>query len=89
MVQESLSNALRHAVGAPVTVTVTAIGPRLEISVLNGLPDGGTDAGGHSHLGGGFGIKGMRERVEALGGSLQVGPTQHRGFEVRASLPME
>ncbi|UZD61982.1 sensor histidine kinase [Brevibacterium sp. JSBI002] len=89
VVQESLSNALRHAVGAPVTVTVTAIGPRLEISVLNGLPDGGTDAGGHSHLGGGFGIKGMRERVEALGGSLQVGPTQHRGFEVRASLPME
>lgn len=89
VVQESLSNALRHAAGAPVTVTVTAIGSRLEISVLNGEPDGGTDAGGHSHLGGGFGIKGMRERVEALGGSLQVGPTQHRGFEVRASLPME
>ncbi|WP_172171861.1 sensor histidine kinase [Brevibacterium sp. CT2-23B] len=89
VVQESLSNALRHAAGAPVAVTVTAIGARLEISVLNGEPDGGADAGGHSHLGGGFGIKGMRERVEALGGSLQVGPTQHRGFEVRASLPME
>ena len=89
VVQESLSNALRHAAGAPVAVTVTAIGSRLEISVLNGEPDGGADAGGHSHLGGGFGIKGMRERVEALGGSLRVGPTQHRGFEVRASLPME
>ncbi|WP_167199803.1 sensor histidine kinase [Brevibacterium pigmentatum] len=89
VVQESLSNALRHAAGTAVGVTVTVIGTRLEISVLNGLPDGGTDAGGHSHLGGGFGIKGMRERVEALGGSLQVGPTQHRGFEVRASLPME
>ncbi|WP_432789940.1 sensor histidine kinase [Brevibacterium sp. K11IcPPYGO002] len=89
VVQESLSNALRHAAGAPMAVTVTAIGSRLEISVLNGEPDGGSDAGGHSHLGGGFGIKGMRERVEALGGSLQVGPTQHRGFEVRASLPVE
>ncbi|WP_169253426.1 sensor histidine kinase [Brevibacterium sp. 'Marine'] len=89
VVQESLSNALRHAAGAPMAVTVTAIGSRLEISVLNGEPDGGSDAGGHSHLGGGFGIKGMRERVEALGGSLQVGPTNAGGFEVAASLPME
>ncbi|MFP3395297.1 sensor histidine kinase [Brevibacterium sp. SIMBA_078] len=89
VVQESLSNSLRHAAGAPVTVTVTAIGSRLEISVLNGEPDGGTDAGGHGHLGGGFGIKGMRERVEALGGSLRVGPTSAGGFEVTASLPME
>ncbi|WP_152347047.1 sensor histidine kinase [Brevibacterium sp. CFH 10365] len=88
VVQESLSNALRHAAGAPVAVTVTAIGTRLEISVLNGEPDG-SDAGGHSHLGGGFGIRGMRERVEALGGNLQVGPTERRGFEVRASLPTD
>lgn len=89
VVQESLSNALRHAAGAPVAVTVTAIGTRLEISVLNGTPDGGPDTGGHSHLGGGFGIKGMRERVEALGGSLRVGPTDNGGFEVRATLPAE
>ena len=89
VVQESLSNALRHSAGAPVAVTVTVIGTRLEISVLNGEPDGGSDAGGHSHLGGGFGIKGMRERVEALNGSLQVGPTEAGGFAVRASLPVE
>ncbi|KHS51293.1 sensor histidine kinase [Brevibacterium linens] len=89
VVQESLSNALRHSAGAPVAVTVTVIGSRLEISVLNGEPDGGSDAGGHSHLGGGFGIKGMRERVEALNGSLQVGPTEAGGFAVRASLPVE
>src|SRR5699024_5876714 len=54
VVQESLSNALRHAAGAPVAVTVEVIGPRLEISVLNGEPDSGADTGGHSHLGGGF-----------------------------------
>lgn len=89
VVQESLSNALRHSAGAPVTVTVTSHGNRLEIVVLNGEPDNRTDAGGHSHLSGGFGIKGMRERVEALGGSLQVGPTEGHGFEVRASLPMD
>lgn len=88
VVQESLSNALRHAAGAAVGVTVTVIGTRLEISVLNGEPDSGADAGGHSHLGGGFGIRGMRERVEALGGSLQVGPTDAGGFAVRASLPV-
>ena len=88
VVQESLSNALRHAAGAAVGVTVTVIGTRLEISVLNGEPDSGADAGGHSHLGGGFGIRGMRERVEALGGSLQVGPTDTGGFAVRASLPV-
>ena len=87
VVQESLSNALRHAAGAPVAVTVTAIGTRLEVSVLNGEPDG-TAAGGPSLLGGGFGLKGMRERVEALGGSLQVGPTDTGGFAVRASLPV-
>ncbi|WP_157929979.1 sensor histidine kinase [Brevibacterium epidermidis] len=89
VVQESLSNALRHAAGAPVAVTVMVIGSRLEISVLNGEPDEGSDAGGHSHLGGGFGIKGMRERIEALNGSLQVGPTDTGGFTVRASLPVE
>lgn len=89
VVQESLSNALRHAAGAPVGVTVTVIESRLEISVRNGEPDGAADAGGHSHLGGGFGIKGMRERVEALGGSLRVGPTSAGGFEVTASLPTE
>ena len=88
VVQESLSNALRHAAGAAVGVTVTVIGTRLEISVLNGEPDSGADAGGHSLLGGGFGLKGMRERVEALGGSLQVGPTDTGGFAVRASLPV-
>ena len=88
VVQESLSNALRHAAGAAVGVTVTVIGTRLEISVLNGEPDSGADEGGPSLLGGGFGLKGMRERVEALGGSLQVGPTDTGGFAVRASLPV-
>jgi signal transduction histidine kinase len=91
VVQESLSNALRHAAGAAVSVTVASVGHHLEVIVINGAPDAGTAvvAGGRSHLGGGFGLKGMRERVEALGGTLQVGPTDNGGFEVRVSLPAE
>ncbi|WP_181274985.1 sensor histidine kinase [Brevibacterium oceani] len=91
VVQESLSNALRHAAGSSVSVTVAQVGQRLEITVVNGTPDAeaATVAGAKSHLGGGFGLRGMRERVEALGGTLQVGPTDNGGFEVRASVPAE
>jgi signal transduction histidine kinase len=87
IVQESLSNALRHAPGAAISVTVAPSGSRLDVTVINGVPDAAAPTVGKGHLGGGFGLKGMRERVEALGGSLQVGPTDSGGFEVRASLP--
>lgn len=98
--QEALSNALRHAPGASVKVSVHADGPQLQVFVINGAPgqdqvdrhqsdhagrDRDNPAAGH--LGGGFGLKGMRERVEALGGTLHVGPTADGGFEVRATLP--
>ncbi|WP_166974498.1 sensor histidine kinase [Brevibacterium atlanticum] len=91
VVQESLSNALRHAAGAAVSVTIAQVEQRVEITVVNGAPDAeaATVAGAKSHLGGGFGLKGMRERVEALGGTLQVGPTDNGGFEVRVSLPLD
>ena len=89
IVQESLSNALRHAAGAPVSVTVTASGQFLEITVINGPAEAAaaSPTAAKNPLGGGFGLRGMRERVEALGGSLQVGPRSLGGFEVRASLP--
>src|SRR5699024_6045175 len=89
IVQESLSNALRHAAGAPVSVTVTASGQFLEITVINGPAEAAaaSPTAAKHPLGGGFGLRGMRERVEALGGSLQVGPRSLGGFEVRASLP--
>ncbi|SDS59302.1 Signal transduction histidine kinase [Brevibacterium sandarakinum] len=115
LVQEALSNALRHSPGAPVRVSVGTDGAQLSIGVVNGIPDAtdaevgrpnssrpnsvqpdeghpdvGRSATGQSvagHLGGGFGLKGMRERVEALDGTLQVGPTAEGGFEVLATLP--
>lgn len=90
LVQEALSNALRHAPGAAIRVSVRTDERQLSVGVVNGVP-GSTDSGmnhpGSSHPGGGFGLKGMRERVEALDGTLQVGPTAEGGFEVKATLP--
>lgn len=139
VVQEGLSNALRHAPGAPVRVHVgpgparsagspsgSTHGPGrspgqdlLVVSVVNGAPpetapgpaasgsvpagderpDGSGPAGGGrpegaastarlGHLGAGLGLKGMRERVEGLGGTLTVGPTPEGGFAVTAVLPL-
>jgi len=60
IVQESLTNALRHAAPAPVSLRVTAGGPGLVVEVRNPLP--------------GRGLAGMRERVALLGGELVAGP---------------
>lgn len=86
VVQEGLSNALRHAPGALVHVNVAFAGNHLHIGVINGAA---TRAHTTTSTGGsGFGLRGMRERVEALGGNLQVGPTADGGFAVEASLPL-
>ncbi|WP_209370464.1 sensor histidine kinase [Brevibacterium renqingii] len=91
VVQESLSNALRHAAGAPVTVALAFVGEFVEINVTNGPAEAAAASRTtpQNRLGGGFGLRGMRERVEALGGSLRVGPTTIGGFEVRATLPAD
>lgn len=60
VVQESVTNALRHAAPAPVSLRVTAGGPSLVVEVRNPLP--------------GRGLAGMRERVALLGGELVAGP---------------
>jgi signal transduction histidine kinase len=60
VVQESLTNALRHAAPAPVALRVIAGGPALVVEVRNPLP--------------GRGLAGMRERVALLGGELVAGP---------------
>jgi signal transduction histidine kinase len=87
IVQEALTNALRHAGPASATVTVSYEPARLVVEVLD---DGRGPAPrpAETEPGGGHGIGGMRERALALGGALDVGPGPHGGFRVRAALPV-
>jgi signal transduction histidine kinase len=86
IVQEALSNAGRHAPGAPVTVSVRRRADTVTLQVANGpgIP-AGTRANGH---GPGHGLAGMRERAELLGGSLSAAPEPDGGFAVSAVLPL-
>ena len=83
VVQESLTNALRHAPGAAVRVLVNGSGRGLTVSVEN-------DRSEQERLnlsGTGRGLIGLRERVQELGGQLLAGPTPHGGWLVEATLP--
>ncbi|MEU1549112.1 histidine kinase [Nocardia sp. NPDC005745] len=84
IVQESLTNVLRHAPGADATVTVRYTPDSVDITVDNTRP---TSAPARSGTGGGNGIIGMRERTHALGGALTAGPRPSGGFRVAARLP--
>ncbi|MFC7341510.1 sensor histidine kinase [Saccharopolyspora griseoalba] len=82
VVQESLTNAARHAPGAAVRVGVEAERD-LVVTVTNEPPGTPGEAAGS-----GYGLLGMRERVELAGGSLRAGPAGDGGFRVAAVLPL-
>ncbi|MET0236693.1 MAG: histidine kinase [Kibdelosporangium sp.] len=79
IVQEALTNVVKHAGPVACTVDVTASGQEVRISVVDSGP-GGTPGTGH-------GLIGMRERVMMYGGSFAAGPLPAGGFAVSASLP--
>ena len=80
IVQEALTNALRHAHATHATVVVRYGDPLvLEIS------DNGV--GGSPRAGAGHGLVGMRERVSLYGGGLELDSADGRGFRIRATLP--
>ena len=81
IVQESLTNVLRHAGAATAVVSVIAAPDR---SLTVEVTDDGT--GPASSAGTGLGIRGMRERAESTGGTLEAGPNGG-GFTVRATWP--
>jgi len=85
IVQESLSNAIRHAPGACVRVTVRQDDGHLHVHVVNG-PSSAV-AGSEESIGG-HGLIGMRERVTVFGGTLDSGPCDGGGFAVRATIPI-
>lgn len=81
--QEALTNATKHAPGAPVRIVVGARGTGLLVEVTNDRPA----APGSALPGSGYGLVGMRERVELAGGTVHTGPTADGGYRVQASFP--
>lgn len=90
VVQEALTNVLRHARATRATVTVERAGERLVVTVTDdGVGPAPAPPGQQGGQDGGMGIAGMRSRVEALGGTLVAGPDPDApGFRVRASIPV-
>jgi signal transduction histidine kinase len=93
IVQEALTNVVRHAAAAPTTVTVERDGGIVAVTVVNApavppaaLGGAGMPAERAAPRSGGAGLAGMRERVEALGGSFAAGPAADGGFVVRATI---
>lgn len=83
VVQEALTNALKHGGRAQTEVWLRYGDDSLEIEVLDdGSPTGNGHAGGH-------GLVGMRERVSIFGGDFSAGPRSGGGFAVHARLPLE
>ncbi|HEY3651574.1 MAG TPA: histidine kinase [Streptosporangiaceae bacterium] len=88
IVQEALSNAMRHAPGSQVQVHVTYRPDGLALEIRNDAVASVLVASGAREAGGGHGLVGMRERATMLGGSLDAGPTADGGFRVAAVLPV-
>jgi signal transduction histidine kinase len=87
IMQEALSNLLRHAPAARATVEVGYEPSRLWLRVRNDPPTGGGDRPPPGPPG--HGIIGMRERAAMLGGTLAAGPTPEGGYLVEAVLPLD
>jgi signal transduction histidine kinase len=84
--QEALTNALRHGGAGEVTLSVRDEGDWLVLSIAQRPATSPRPA---PSPGGGLGIPGMRERVRAVGGTLDAGPTADGGFAVTARVPSD
>ena len=85
LIQEALTNALKHAGHTQAEVRVAYEDTGLVIEVV----DAGKGGGEVVEFPGGHGLIGMRERVAVYGGELHAGPGARGGFEVRARIPLE
>ena len=84
IVQEALTNALKHAGPARALVSVRYGDGELEIEIT----DDGADAAAGEVVAGGHGLVGMRERVALMGGDMDAGRRRGGGYAVRARLPL-
>jgi signal transduction histidine kinase len=85
IIQEALTNALRHAGGTIAHVAVRYRTDRLELEVAN---DGHGNRRPPDRTGGGRGLIGIQERVALFGGDLEAGPSAGGGFVVRCEFPL-
>lgn len=85
ILQEALTNVLKHAPQAHPEVSIEYAERELVLSVL----DEGSSGGSSASAVGGNGLVGMRERVQLYGGALDVGPREAGGFAVRARIPLD
>jgi signal transduction histidine kinase len=88
IIQEALTNALKHAGPAKAGVNIRYGPVNLELVIVDngqGASGGGVD----DHQGGGRGLIGMKERVALFGGELSAGPRPEGGFRVHAKLPLK
>ncbi|WP_194819708.1 sensor histidine kinase [Nocardia sp. XZ_19_385] len=81
LVQEALSNAVRHAPGAPVRIRIMRNGTDIGVTIENPHDTASVEPG--------HGLTGMRERATALGGTFDAGPAGDGTFRVTATLPVE
>ena len=86
IVQEALTNVVRHAPGAATRVALSREATTLVVDIENDPPARAGDAPERPSAG--FGLLGMRERVRAAGGDLETGPTPGGGYRVSARLPL-
>ncbi|MGW0158937.1 sensor histidine kinase [Mycobacterium sp. NPDC003323] len=84
--QESLSNIAKHAPDSRSTVTLAVCDDRVELSVVNELPVGAVTARTR-RAADGRGVRGMRQRVQLLGGVIDIGSTG-QGWSVHAEVPL-
>lgn len=84
IIQESLTNVVRHSAADHASVRLDQDGDRLQITIV----DPGPARSRSVVTPAGFGIAGMRGRAHAVGGKLSAGPVESGGFAVRATLPL-
>ncbi len=85
-IQEGLNNAHRHAAGAEVSVTVAEEGSLLKARIVNGPGTGGSK---DARMRGGLGLRGLRDRIESLGGRLDFSLRPGKGAELAMEIEME
>ena len=89
-VQEALTNVLRHSASRAATVRVDVRPSSARVEIVDDGPcqEVPVAAGGASVEGSGNGLRGMRERVAAIGGVVEAGPHSAGGWRVQALLPL-